>query len=52
MKYSMKSSVETPISLPVVTIWRNGSPPSLDERFITEKPKPPDCETMLTRPGS
>ena len=47
----MKSRVETPISFPVVTIWRNGSPPSLDERFITEKPKPPLCDTMLTVAG-
>ena len=52
MKYSMKSSVDTPISLPVVTICRNGRPPSSDDRFITEKPKPPDCDTMLTVPPS
>ena len=48
----MKSRLETPISLPVVTICRNGSPPSSEERFITENPNPPLCETMLTGPVS
>jgi hypothetical protein len=48
----MKSRVDTPISLPVVTICLKPKPPSFDDRFMTEKPKPPDCDTMLTGPGS